>query len=185
MPAMRLWLFYLLWEKTTNELIEQARNINPRASRRELDMLLTCGEQMSVALMAMALQSMGVPAISLNAWQVAMHTSSAYGNARLKKIDTERIQAELESGKVVVITGFQGINKYDDYTTLGREAQTRRRWLWQQRSMRMPVRFIPTWKAFTRQTRALYPMPESLKKSLMMKCLKWRRSERRYCITAP
>ena len=106
--------------KTTNELIEQARNINPRASRRELDMLLTCGEQMSVALMAMALQSMGVPAISLNAWQVAMHTSSAYGNARLKKIDTERIQAELESGKVVVITGFQGINKYDDYTTLGR-----------------------------------------------------------------
>lgn len=106
--------------KTTNNLIDQAKDINPRASRRELDMLLTCGEQISVALMAMALQSMGVPAVSLNAWQVAMHTSSAYGNARLKKIDTERIQTELESGKVVVITGFQGINKYDDYTTLGR-----------------------------------------------------------------
>lgn len=106
--------------KTTNQLIDQAKDINPKASRRELDMLLTCGEQMSVALMAMALQSMGVPAVSLNAWQVAMHTSSAYGNARLKKIDTERIRAELESGKVVVITGFQGINKYDDYTTLGR-----------------------------------------------------------------
>lgn len=106
--------------KTTNHLIDQAKDINPRASRRELDMLLTCGEQISVALMAMALQSLGVPAVSLNAWQVAMHTNSSYGNARLKKIDSERVRAELESGKVVVITGFQGINKYDDYTTLGR-----------------------------------------------------------------
>ncbi|HIQ99830.1 MAG TPA: aspartate kinase [Candidatus Scybalocola faecavium] len=106
--------------KTTNQLIAQAQDINPRASRREMDMLLTCGEQMSVALMAMALQSMGIPAISLNAWQVAMHTNSSYGNARLKKIDSERITAELEGGKVVVVTGFQGINKYDDYTTLGR-----------------------------------------------------------------
>ena len=106
--------------KTTNQLIAQAQDINPRASRREMDMLLTCGEQMSVALMAMALQSMGIPAISLNAWQVAMHTNSSYGNARLKKIDSERITAELEGGKVVVVTGSQGINKYDDYTTLGR-----------------------------------------------------------------
>ncbi len=106
--------------KTTNQLIAQAHDINPRASRREMDMLLTCGEQISVALMAMALQSMGIPAISLNAWQVAMHTNSSYGDARLKKIDAERISAELEAGKVVVVTGFQGINKYDDYTTLGR-----------------------------------------------------------------
>ncbi len=106
--------------KTTNHLIAQANDINPCASRRELDMLLTCGEQISVALMAMALSSLGIPAVSLNAWQVAMHTNSAYGNARLKNIDTERIAAELESGKVVVVTGFQGINKYDDYTTLGR-----------------------------------------------------------------
>ena len=83
-------------------------------------MLLTCGEQMSVAYMAMALESLGVPAISLNAWQVAMHTTSVYSASRLKKIDTERIQTELEHRKIVVITGFQGINKYDDYTTLGR-----------------------------------------------------------------
>lgn len=106
--------------KTTDGLIAQARDINPRASKRELDMLLTCGEQISVSLMAMALESMGIPAVSLNAWQVAMHTSSAYGNAKLKKIDTERIEAELENHKIVVITGFQGVNKYDDYTTLGR-----------------------------------------------------------------
>lgn len=106
--------------KTTDGLIARAKDINPKASKRELDMLLTCGEQMSVAYMAMALESLGVPAISLNAWQVAMHTTSVYSASRLKKIDTERIQTELEHRKIVVITGFQGINKYDDYTTLGR-----------------------------------------------------------------
>ena len=106
--------------KTTDGLIAQAKDVNPKASKRELDMLLTCGEQMSVAYMAMALESLGVPAISLNAWQVAMHTTSVYSASRLKKIDTERIQTELEHRKIVVITGFQGINKYDDYTTLGR-----------------------------------------------------------------
>ncbi len=106
--------------KTTDGLIAQAKEINPKPSKREMDMLLTCGEQMSVSLMAMALQSMGIPAVSLNAWQVAMHTTSAYSNARLKRIDSDRINAELEHRKIVVITGFQGVNKYDDYTTLGR-----------------------------------------------------------------
>ena len=106
--------------KTTDHLLAEAREINPEASKRELDMLLTIGEQKSVALMAMALHSLGVPAISLNAFQVAMHTSSTYGNSKLKRIDTERIRRELDQKKIVVITGFQGINKYDDYTTLGR-----------------------------------------------------------------
>lgn len=106
--------------KTTDVLLEQARDINPHAPKRELDMLLTTGEQVSVALMAMALDSLGIPAISLNGFQVAMHTSSVYGNARLKRIDKERIRHELASRKIVIVTGFQGINKYDDYTTLGR-----------------------------------------------------------------
>ncbi|MBO6090333.1 MAG: aspartate kinase [Lachnospiraceae bacterium] len=106
--------------KMTDELIEKAKDINPNPSRRELDMLLTVGEQTSVALMAMAMANLGVPAISLNAFQVTMHTTSNYGNARLKRIDTERISHELESRKIVIITGFQGVNKYDDYTTLGR-----------------------------------------------------------------
>lgn len=106
--------------KMTDELIEKAKDINPNPSRRELDMLLTVGEQTSVSLMAMAMANLGVPAISLNAFQVAMHTTSNYGNARLKRIDTERISHELESRKIVIITGFQGVNKYDDYTTLGR-----------------------------------------------------------------
>lgn len=106
--------------KTTDELLEKAADINPRATKRELDMLLTTGEQVSVALMAMAIQSMGVPAVSLNAFQVVMHSTSKYGNARFKRIDTERITHELENRKIVIVTGFQGINKYDDYATLGR-----------------------------------------------------------------
>ena len=106
--------------KQTDVLIEMARDINPNPSKRELDMLLTTGEQTSVALMSMAMSVLGVPSVSLNAFQVAMHTTSAYGNARLKRIDTERIRNELDLKKIVIVTGFQGINKYDDYTTLGR-----------------------------------------------------------------
>lgn len=106
--------------KQTDVLLDMARDINPKASRRETDMLLTTGEQTSVALMAMAIDALGVPAVSLNAFQVAMHTTPDYGNAKLKNIDTDRIYNELENRKIVIITGFQGINKYDDYTTLGR-----------------------------------------------------------------
>ncbi|RKI37662.1 aspartate kinase [bacterium D16-51] len=106
--------------KQTDVLLDMAKEVNPKASKRELDMLLTTGEQTSVALMAMALDSLGVPAVSLNAFQVAMHTTTDYGNARLKRIDTQRIHFELDNRRIVVVTGFQGINKYDDYTTLGR-----------------------------------------------------------------
>lgn len=106
--------------KQTDVLLQMAEDINPNASKRELDMLLTTGEQTSVSLMAMAMHSLGVPAISLNAFQVAMHTTSVSGNARLKKIDRDRIRHELEQRKIVIVTGFQGIDKYDDYTTLGR-----------------------------------------------------------------
>ncbi len=106
--------------KMTDVLIDQAKDINPNPSKRELDMLLVTGEQTSVALMSMALSFLGIPSVSLNAFQVAMHTTSNYGNARLKRIDSERIRHELDQRKVVVITGFQGVNKYDDFTTLGR-----------------------------------------------------------------
>lgn len=106
--------------KYTDELIEKAHDINPNPPKREMDMLFTIGEQMSVSLMAMAMAQLGVRAVSLNAFQVPMHTTSSYGDARLKKIDTERIKRELEDRKIVIVTGFQGINKYDDYTTLGR-----------------------------------------------------------------
>lgn len=105
---------------TTDELLELAKTINQNAPKRELDMLLTTGEQVSVALMAMAMHELDVPAISLNAFQVRMHSTARYGNARFKRIDTERIQHELEERKIVIVTGFQAVNKYDDYATLGR-----------------------------------------------------------------
>ena len=106
--------------KSTDELIAQAKDINPNPPKRELDMLVSVGEQISVSLMSMAMASLGVPAVSLNAFQVAMHTTSDYTNARLKTIDTERIKAELDSRRIVIITGFQGIDKMDNVTTLGR-----------------------------------------------------------------
>lgn len=105
---------------TTDELLEKAAEINPFPSKRELDMLLATGEQVSVALLAMALQYLHVPAISLNAFQVTMHGTARYGNARFKRIDTDRIEHELEGRKIVIITGFQAVNKYDDVVTLGR-----------------------------------------------------------------
>ena len=106
--------------KMTDTLIQMAKDINPNAPKREMDMLLTTGEQTSVALMAMALDAMGIPAVSLNAYQVAMHTTSTHSNARIKRIDTDRIRNELQNRRVVIVTGFQGVNKFDDYTTLGR-----------------------------------------------------------------
>lgn len=106
--------------KYTDELIAKAKEIHPNPPKREMDMLFTIGEQMSVALMAMAIDQLGVRAVSLNAFQVAMHTTRTYGNARLKQIDTERIRQELDDRKIVIVTGFQGINMFDDYTTLGR-----------------------------------------------------------------
>ena len=105
---------------TTDDLIAKAAEINPNASKRELDMLMTAGEQMSASLLAKAIKSMGLPSISLLGWQVGVKTDSNYGNARIKSIDTERLTAELSRRNIVILAGFQGINKYEDITTLGR-----------------------------------------------------------------
>ncbi len=105
---------------TTDDLIDKAHEINPNPSKREMDMLLSVGEQMSVALMAMQLEKMRIPVVSLNAWQVGFHTNSVYSDAKIKDISTERIRRELDKRRVVLITGFQGVNKYEDITTLGR-----------------------------------------------------------------
>ena len=104
---------------TTDDLIALAQSINPEPKKRELDMLMTTGEQVSVSLMAMAMHAMDVPAVSLNAFQVKMNSTSRYGNARFKSIDKKRILHELDSRKIVIVTGFQGVNKYEDFTTLG------------------------------------------------------------------
>lgn len=105
---------------TTDDLIAKAQEINPAASKREMDMLMSSGEQISIALLAMAVQSLDCSVISLTGWQAGFETNATSGNARISKINTERLMAELDEHKVVVVAGFQGINKYDDITTLGR-----------------------------------------------------------------
>ena len=105
---------------TTDDLIEKAKEINPRASKREMDVLLSTGEQQSMALLAMAIEKLGRPVISLAAWQVGLATDSNYSNARIKRVMGNRIQTELDKHKIVIVAGFQGINKFDDVTTLGR-----------------------------------------------------------------
>ncbi len=105
---------------TTDDLIAKAAEINPNGSKREMDMLLSTGEQISCSLCAMAIEAMGYPVVSLTGWQAGVRTNSAYSNARIKRVAPERILAELDKKCIVIVTGFQGINKYDDITTLGR-----------------------------------------------------------------
>lgn len=105
---------------TTDDLIAKAEEINPKASKREMDMLLSTGEQISCSLCAMAIEAMGYPVVSLSGWQAGVQTNSTYGNARIKRVMAERIQNELDRRSIVIVTGFQGINKYGDVTTLGR-----------------------------------------------------------------
>ena len=106
---------------TTDDLIKKALEINPDgSSKREMDMLLSAGEQISISLLAMAIEKLGFPVISLLGWQAGFVTDSKYSTARIKRIDTERIRAELDKKKIIIVAGFQGLNKYDDITTLGR-----------------------------------------------------------------
>ena len=104
---------------TTDDLIAKAAEINDRPSKREMDMLLSSGEQISTALLAMAIERMGYPVVSLLGWQAGFDTSSDYGNARIKRVDPS-IKQELDKRRIVVVTGFQGVNRYGDMTTLGR-----------------------------------------------------------------
>ena len=106
--------------KTTDGLIAKAKEINHKPSRREMDMLLSTGEQQSVALMSMAISAIGGRAVSLNGAQVGIETTNTYSNARIRTINTERIENELEEGSIVLVTGFQGVNAMGDTTTLGR-----------------------------------------------------------------
>ena len=105
---------------TTDDLIEKAKEINPNASKREMDMLLATGEQISISLLAMAIEKLGYPVVSMTGWQAGVLTDSRYGAARIRKVDTERLQGELDKKTIIIVAGFQGINKYDDITTLGR-----------------------------------------------------------------
>ncbi len=105
---------------TTDELIEKAYEINSKPSKREMDMLMASGEQISISLLAMACEKLGCPAVSLLGWQAGFNTSSAHGVARIKNVKTDRLRSEIDRHNIVIVAGFQGINKYDDLTTLGR-----------------------------------------------------------------
>ncbi len=105
---------------TTDDFLEKAAEINANPSKREMDVLLSSGEQISMALLAMALEKLGCPVISLTGWQAGVRTDAKYGSARIESIRTERIQRELDQKKIVIVAGFQGIDKYEDITTLGR-----------------------------------------------------------------
>ena len=105
---------------TTADLIAKAEEVNPRASKREMDMLLSSGEQISAALLAMTIEGMGFPVVSLLGWQAGFDTTTDYSNARIKKVNPARIRQELDKRRIVVVTGFQGVNRFGDMTTLGR-----------------------------------------------------------------
>lgn len=105
---------------TTDELIEKAMEINKNPSKREMDMLLSTGEQISISLLAMTIESMGYPVVSLTGWQAGFVTHSNHGAARIRRIESERLKRELDLKNIVIVAGFQGINRFEDITTLGR-----------------------------------------------------------------
>lgn len=105
---------------TTDDLIDKAKEINPKASKRELDVLLSAGEQMSASLLAMAIEKLDFPVTSLLGWQAGFRTSSVHGSARIRKVDTERLENEIARNNIVIVAGFQGIDKRDNITTFGR-----------------------------------------------------------------
>ena len=146
---------------TTDELIEKAREINPGASTREMDMLLSTGEQISVALCAMAVEALGFPVVSLTGWQAGVVTNTVSMNARIKKVDTERIEAELDARRSTAMTTSPPWGGAD---------RTPRPWPWLRPCTRISARFTPMWTAFTPRTRGWCPTPGSWTRLHTMKC---------------
>ena len=105
---------------TTDDLIEKAGEITSNASPRDMDFLLTSGEQISAALLSMVINKMGYHATPLTGWQAGFLTDSNHSRARIRRLNTERLEHELDKRNIIIVTGFQGINRYDDITTLGR-----------------------------------------------------------------
>lgn len=139
---------------TTDDLIAKANEINPNASKREMDMLLTSGEQISASLLAMAIEKLGFPVVSLLGWQAGFYTSSAYGTARIKRVTPDRIKKEIDKRNIVVVTGFQGVNRYDDMTTLGRGGSDTSAVAIAAVMNATSARFTPMWKAYSQPIRA-------------------------------
>ena len=154
---------------TTDDLIAKAGEINPNPSKREMDVLLSTGEQISMSLLAMAIERMGFPVKSLTGWQAGFLTDSTHGSSRIRRINKERIDNELSKRNIVIVAGFQGINRYDDITTLGRGGF---------------ARSILMWTAFIPQTRGWCRARTRWMRSPMTRCLSLPRSARVCYITA-
>ena len=160
---------------TTDDLIAKAEEINSHPSKREMDMLLATGEQISVALCAMALESMGLPCVSLTAWQVGIQTTAVHGDARIKRIDSERVQAELDQHRIVLITGFQGMDRAGDVTTLGRGgSDTSAVALAAAFRAKLCQIYTDVDGVYTLRTPESCPTPDIWTRSPMMKCWSWR-----------
>ena len=159
---------------TTDDLIAKAEEINRKPSKREMDMLLSTGEQISVALCAMALEAMGLPCVSLAAWQVGIQTTKVHSDARIKKIDTERIRSELDQHRIVLVTGFQGVDRLRGrhHAGPGRHPIPAP-WRWRRPSGRICARSTRMWTACTPPIPASSPTPESWTRSHTTRCWSW------------
>lgn len=156
---------------TTDDLIAKAQEINPKAKNREIDQLLAAGEQISISLLAMAIESLGFPVISLLGWQAGFNTNSVYGSARIKNIKPNRLQAELARHNIVVVAGFRVLT---DMMTLPLSAEAVRihpLLPLRLHFMQINVKSLPMLRVFTQQTQERLKMPVNSRKSLMMRCL--------------
>ena len=169
---------------TTDDLIAKAEEINPNASKRERDMLLSAGEQISISLLAMAIEKLGCPVLSLLGWQAGFQTTSAHTNARIKRIETERIQRAIDKNSIVIVAGFQGLDRYNDVTTLGRGgSDTSAVAIAAAMHADLCQIYTDVEGVYTADPRKIKTRRSS-RKSLMMKCWSLRPWERRCFITA-
>ena len=166
---------------TTDDLIEKANEINPKASKREKDMLLAAGEQISISLLAMAIEKLGYHAVSLLGWQAGFNTTSAHTSARIRKVEPDRIKKELDKKNIVIVAGFQGISKYGDITTLGRGGSDTSAVAIA--AAMHAVSSPPVLRVFTQLIRERLRTLRSFRKSLMTKCLSLLHSVLRFLTT--
>ena len=151
----------------TNRLVALAHEISEMPDEREKDVLLASGEQVSIALLSLALKELGQPARSFLGHQVRIETDKAYGKARIRNIDSTKIVQSLQAGEVVVIAGFQGVDEDDNITTLGRGGSDTSAVAWRHFSMPRPARSTPTSRVFSPRTRGSVRMRGNWPVSLM------------------
>jgi aspartate kinase len=139
--------------KTTDKLLGMVAEVTDRPDAREVDMLLATGEQVSISMLTIVLQAMGRKAMSMTGPQVGIMTDSVHRKARIRHINTERINAALKDGNIVIVAGFRGRRPTVRSPRWAGAARTRRRWRWRRRSKPTAATSTPTWTAFTRPTR--------------------------------